>query len=672
MKVIPQPDGSLQIEAPNAKTRFDMGNRSLFATFNGQGDATRIFLCHGADGGSWHLSLTANEMPVAIQQARAIGRLWELSSDREELQMKLTAYLPEASPIVYQRCLLANPSNRFQHVRVRLELDFRPSCSYQERILNWGARLLPRLLRLPHLWGEGWAKVLLPSTARRISMLPGGLIQAAGGPLLTWGATQQPSAIQQRDRISKIYFEFDLAGGEEKAFFWALVEGDVQALDAALAEREAALEEARSYADWLSSCWHSNDPLQKSLFVAGLSTAMAMFKEFPEGFAGLVAGPDYSYPPRLYFRDGYWTTQILLHLRPDLVRTHLLSLARGIRPDGRCPSGVFAPHLFPSLGLDSAMPLDWLPDHIDAPAFFLLLLEEYLQASRDMDILEVHLPPPPAWKEIPPPSEGPWTIWQAAQRTLNSLVSCDSDGDGLIEKPHRPNDWADNVRRSVWVTYDQALYVAALQAMGRIADLLGETTLSCYYCGKLAQAREALHDRLWDEGRGHYINYRRPGYLEAHFSIDTLVILRYKLADEHRARRMLQAARNLQSRHSPFQPYGDWGVMSVFPLYNHKDDLFGKSADPYRYHNGADWPYWDGVYAASLKQRGDPDWGYVLTRWWEYGLAQGWLTPVEYFSPPYPAGGMLQGWSSFPASVLIQKEDQDGYREQPCCIDPKT
>jgi hypothetical protein len=41
-----------------------------------------------------------------------------------------------------------------------------------------------------------------------------------------------------------------------------------------------------------------------------------------------------------------------------------------------------------------------------------------------------------------------------------------------------------------------------------------------------------------------------------------------------------------------------------------------------------------------------------VTRWFEVGLLQGFATPVEYYSPFYPVGGMLQGWSAFAAFVL--------------------
>ena len=98
--------------------------------------------------------------------------------------------------------------------------------------------------------------------------------------------------------------------------------------------------------------------------------------------------------------------------------------------------------------------------------------------------------------------------------------------------------------------------------------------------------------------------------------------------------------------------------MCVFPPYSVAADLFDISADPGRYHNVTDWPYWDGVYGQILREMGDhPDWHYVLTRWWEYSLEQGWLTPAEYYSPGYPPGSMLEGWSSMPAAALAASPD---------------
>jgi len=78
------------------------------------------------------------------------------------------------------------------------------------------------------------------------------------------------------------------------------------------------------------------------------------------------------------------------------------------------------------------------------------------------------------------------------------------------------------------------------------------------------------------------------------------------------------------------------------------------SAFAYRYHNGADWPVWDGLYAELLVEAGMPGWEYPLLRWWQVGLAQGWASPVEYYSPPYGRGAVLQAWSSLPAAVALR------------------
>jgi glycogen debranching enzyme len=433
---------------------------------------------------------------------------------------------------------------------------------------------------------------------------------------------------------------------------WALGVGDGQEAADALARRTGALREAKAYAQWLSTRLETGDPLLQSMFVAGLNAAVAMFKEFPGDFAGLVAGAAYAYPPRLYFRDAYWTAQALLPFRPELVRRHLLSLARGVHADGQCPSAVFAPHVAQEWGVKGSDRLDWLPDHYDAPPFLVLLLADYVRATEDWAVLDEVVPVPQGRGEDAPGHYRP--LWHTARAAVHYLMSRDQDGDGLVEKPHEANDWADNVRRSTWVCYDQALYAAVLKAAAEIAAHRGEEEGGALYGQTAEAATRALDAKLWEAGRGHFVNYRRPGFAENHFSIDTLVAALYGLTDDQQTRSMLAAAQNLQTRHNAQQPYGDWGIMSVFPPYQEPNDLFGKSADPYRYHNGADWPYWDGVYGLILKRAGDPDWCYVLTRWWEYSLAQGWLTPVEYYSPPFPPGGMLQGWSAMPAAALAE------------------
>ena len=119
-----------------------------------------------------------------------------------------------------------------------------------------------------------------------------------------------------------------------------------------------------------------------------------------------------------------------------------------------------------------------------------------------------------------------------------------------------------------------------------------------------------------------------------------------------------QARERLESRRNPDQPYGDFGMLCVWPPFSDRAALRAKSAFPYRYHNGGDWPWLDGLYAAERLRRGLGGWRYPLTRWWETCLESGWAGPVEHFSTPFGRGSLLQGWSSFPAAVALAHADQ--------------
>lgn len=647
MRALPQPDGTLRIENPDSDVFYDMGNPCLFVRFSGKGGVMHVLLTEGLHAGAWDFHLTVNGQTFRFQEGLAIGRLWKLWGRAQDLEVWLESFIAEGTPHVFQSLNLISHARESIDIRLRIQLRFSLPVPWRRRRLSDLVRWLPYALRRAHMWSEGWAKLLLPPTPRRVELLSGGLIRADGDLTLHWIPDMPPHMSSIRGKDVNLQWDLRVSPGEALQVRWALMG---ESADEPWSNMKAARESAARYAEWLSQAYRAGDPTLQSLFVAGLNAAISMFKTFPDGFAGLLAGPDYAYPPRLYFRDGYWTAQVLLPFRPDLVRRHLISIACGVHENGECPSGVFAPHLLkPDGGLRGGLP-DWLPAHLDAPAFLILLLYDYLRTTEDWSVLRERIVSLHDRREHP--------LWYIVRSAANYLIAQDRDGDGLIEKPHAPNDWADNVRRGIWVTYDQALYVAALRAAATIARALREEALFSQWTLKAEAARRALNTALWDHKRGHYVNYMRPGYVENHFSIDTLLVLLYNLASDEQARSVLAAARCLQTRYNQEQPYGDWGVMSVFPLYRNRRDLFGKSALPYSYHNGADWPYWDGIYGWLLLQREDPDWIYVLTRWWTYSLEKGWLTPVEYYSPPYPHGGMLQGWSSMPAAVLVWERER--------------
>lgn len=652
LRAIPQQDGSLRLQQPDAHARFDMGNQQLFVTWNGRGDASRLMLVAGAWGGGWQVQLYIDDKPVQFSEARALGRLWQLHNGMDPVQIELDSFLGEASPVARQRLRVQNNDNQPHILHATITLDWRAPVSVGQKMHNIEARLIPRLPGLGHLWSEGWAKHLLPDSPTHMRLHPGGLVAGSGATPLFFCATQ-PAKNTQRDGKLGVHLHYELAVAPDQAntLDWSLSFGNHNYHTYELTRNAEAYAEVLAFSQTLSEIAAiEEDPLLKSMITAGISNALAMFKVLPRGFSGLVAGREYAYPPRLYFRDSYWTAQILLLHRPALVRQHLLSLATGVHPDGNCPSAVFAPHLAKQWGLTGPDRLDWLPDHFDSPSYLLLLVQDYLAATGDFSILDEQIHPGAD------PSQPPSTLWTLAQSAVERLIGQDKDVDGLIEKPYEANDWADNVRRNVWVSYDQALYVAALHAVANIARQRAEANAERYE--RLAgKAWQSMEQQLWDEDKGYFVDYKRPGFIENHLSIDTLVAIRFGLTNETQTQSILAAARKLlQSRNNPEQPYGDWGILCVFPLYRRHSDLFDKSADPYNYHNGSDWPYWDGVYGEILLQRQDPDWRYVLTRWWDYCLEHSWLSPVEYFSPPYPVGGMMNGWSSMPAAALLRSK----------------
>ena len=134
--------------------------------------------------------------------------------------------------------------------------------------------------------------------------------------------------------------------------------------------------------------------------------------------------------------------------------------------------------------------------------------------------------------------------------------------------------------------------------------------------------------------------------------------IRHDAVPPERALQVLEAVRRrLETRHNTDQPYGDWGMMCAYPPFKHRADTHSKSSFAFRYHNGSDWPWLDGVYAEERLRRGLPGWRYPMVRWWEICLEKGWMGAVEYFSPPWGRGSLLQGWSAMPAAVALKYRD---------------
>ena len=389
------------------------------------------------------------------------------------------------------------------------------------------------------------------------------------------------------------------------------------------------------------------DPVLRSMVMQGVHASLSSIRRDEAGeFAGLAAGQAYSSPARTYFRDGYWTLQLLLKLEPEAVRDQIRLLARGVQPDGEAPSGIILSGAAQSAAWrvfrdhperykeHHLRPEDWWSDHFDSPLFFVLTLGDYVAATGDTAEVARH--------------------WPAVTAIIERYFRL-AGPHGLPMKPRHDRDWADNVYREGLVSYDLGLWIGALD----VAAKLGATSdpaLATRCTEAAARGRKAIESLVWLDDKDNAVDYRaEDGFTEDHATLDSLTLLRYSALPEPKALALLgKVEASLETRHNPEQPYGDWGVMCAYPPFKRTRDIRAKTAFAFRYHNGSDWPYLDGLYAGERLRRGLGGARYALTRWWEMCLANGWAGPVEYFTPPFGRGSLLQGWSAMPATVALQ------------------
>lgn len=398
------------------------------------------------------------------------------------------------------------------------------------------------------------------------------------------------------------------------------------------------------------------DPLMRSMVKQGIHAALSSIRQDEKGvFAGLAAGQAYSAPARTYYRDGYWTMQPLLTLAPEAVREEIRLLAKGVQPDGEAPSGVILTGPAQSEAWQRFVaecranpdrrgkafpehhnrPGDWWSDHFDSPLFFILFISDYVEATGD--IAEAHM------------------HWPIVTAIINRYLGFAAPGSVLPLKPRNDRDWADNVFREGLVSYDLGLFVGALDAVAKLGSE-HDPDLAEKARETAKKARAEIEDGLFVAERNGYADYKTPdGFIEDHLVLDSLTLSRFDAISAERAKGLLKAfEKNLESRNNKEQPYGDWGVMCAYPPFKRSRDTRAKTAFAFRYHNGSDWPYWDGAYAEERLHQGLGGARYALTRWWETCLANGWAGAVEYFSPPFGRGSLLQGWSAMPAATVLK------------------
>ncbi len=436
---------------------------------------------------------------------------------------------------------------------------------------------------------------------------------------------------------------------ERRGADWIVAAGAdaAETADALSLDIDGAIREA---ADHIARCdvLPRGDAWLRSMVTQGAHAALSSVRRTRQGdFAGLAAGLAYSNPPRTYYRDGYWTLPLLLRLAPERVADQIELLAAAVGDDGEAPSGVIvagrhADDFERRRRLDARMaaahrrPGEWWSDHFDSPLFFVLAVADHAAATGDDALARRH--------------------WRRLAAIFDRYLAL-RGSQGLPLKPRNDRDWADNVYREGLVAYDIGLWIGALDALARMAARI-DPPLAERAAQTAAEARAAVGPALWRDD--HYVDYVRPdGWAEDHVALDSLMLLRFGATPPARAIALLDRCRlSLESRHNADQPHGDFGMLCAWPPFADAAALRAKSADPYRYHNGGDWPWLDAVYAAERLRRGLPGCRYPLLRWWEVCLSRGWAGPVEHYSTPYGRGSLLQAWSSMPAAVALTYADR--------------
>ncbi len=360
----------------------------------------------------------------------------------------------------------------------------------------------------------------------------------------------------------------------------------------------------------------------KAFYYSAYFCALENYKELGD-FKAFIAGFNYIAPMRTYYRDSYYTVLPMYNGNTEKIKNQIVTLAKGISPDGSCPSAVindFSP---------------WWGQHYDSPAMFCIQLYDYVNNTGDFSILSTQV--------------NGSSILNLAKLVLDKLTAeCDETHLVVKQGKYNQRDWADEVNRYGYVTYVEVFYARALYCMSKLVATT-DSDEALRYEKEYKIVKDAINDILWDESKGHYINYKNEDYTEFNLSIDTIFAVIYGIADEEKTNRMLDACQTiLESRNNP--EVDDFGVMCVYPVYSHIESARNKSSRPLDYHNGADWPYWSAMYAYALKLNGR-DYTYPLTRWFDYNIQKGNFTPIEYYSPYCKDGSLLQAWSGVAAFV---------------------
>ena len=493
---------------------YDVSNNRITAQFDGRGGISKYAVMNKFSVFTNYYSMyTVDGMPFDYMEDKVVtmeGKKQITEIEHEKCRLRITQFLDnESNAIFVETAVEAKCDLTFDNT-VNYGVNYE---SYVQQLL--ANRLSPKTIATV-LTGFIKSKKNGLTFNGQCAKLHGDVL---GDFYLDFAISEGAQAGEaERGFHNQFSYGAKLRAGEVRKFRYVVSAGtrnDFTFCDVmdALGRFDSALKEADKYIESLScpACVKGDD-FMETYYKSLINCSLSNYKELGK-FKGFLAGIVYQFPARTYYRDAYWTVLSVLPVRPELVRNEIVTLANGINKKGECPSAVKFNFK------------NYWGNHYDSPSFFVAMIYDYVVHTGDIGVLKEEC--------------ACGTIIEAAKLVLDRLEE-ETDATGLLVKGGEYNrrDWCDNVFRSTYVTYDEALYARALFAMSELCDACGMDGNSYY--SKYVKVKKAINDLLWDEEKGYYVNYKSRNFCEDNLSIDTVVAVLFGIADEERSKRVLK------------------------------------------------------------------------------------------------------------------------------------